>query len=188
MLLETLMLQFSCCRGFVLTFGYFLWGFHPLPRLLSTLWNSTVQLKGEEEKKAKITNWSYNARAAVPRDQNCKQKDYIWIGEDAAFSWSACVSLILQLNDWLTNLPRSQQNLIQRHGSKLEVVFLPSCSNSEFCDDQGNMWSRDVLSGAALTAPSSSSNSGSTWAVASSKSHMRSYQDSVLPSLPGGRS
>lgn len=33
-----------------------------------------------------------------------------------------------------------------------------------------------------------SSDSGRTWAVASSKSHMRSYQDSVLSSLPRGQS
>lgn len=78
---------------------------------------------------------------------NCKQKDYIWIAEDAAFPQSACVSLIQQLNDWLANLRRSRQNHIQKHGSKpRSCVFMQSCSNFEFYFGQGNMWSRDVLS------------------------------------------
>lgn len=78
---------------------------------------------------------------------NCKQKDYIWIAEDAASPRSACVSLIQQLNDWLANLRRSRQNHIQKHGSKpRSCVFMQSCSNFEFYFGQGNMWSRDVLS------------------------------------------
>lgn len=61
---------------------------------------------------------------------NCKQKDYIWIAEDAAFCRSAGVSLIQQLNDWLENLRKSRQNHIQNHGSKpRSCVFMQSCSN-----------------------------------------------------------